>query len=73
MRHQIFVSVLFISSLGCVTSLNLKPAQAGYGSLFSGGIRGVNSERPDAQIGGMIFIGLGVLGCILNVAANSKK
>ncbi len=73
MRHQIFVAVLFISTLGCITSLNFKPAQAGYGNAIAGGVRGVNSDRPDAQIGGMIFIGLGVLGCILNVAANSKK
>ena len=73
MKHQVFVAVLFISSLGCITSLNLKPAQAGYGSLITRGAGGVNSERPDAQIGGMIFIGIGVLGAILKGVADSKR
>lgn len=66
MSQRVIVAAALLTALGCLITADLKPAQATPGSMIAKGIQGVNSDRPDAVIGGVIAIGFGLLGAVVN-------
>lgn len=73
MKRQIIgTTAATLAFLGCVTSLDLQPVQAGIGSTLARGATTNYEERPDAMVGFIIFLGLGILSAVGNVIVNKK-